>query len=72
MSNTYIPKKYQNRIDSIEHDEDGWWIYLKNGFYWDDYGLHIIHEYTKAEAIKMLKLTEVCNCEVCQSGGVYK
>ena len=67
----YIPKKYQVRIDEMFHDDDGWWIYLKSGWYWDDYGLHIINEDKKAEAIKMLKQTSKCDCDVCRNNGVY-
>ena len=68
----YIKKKYQDRIEDIFHDDDGWWIYLKSGWFWDDYGLHIIHEDTKSEAIDCLKETKPCNCSVCQKGGVYE
>ena len=35
----YIKKKHGDRIDEIIRDEDGWWIYLKRGWCWDDKGL---------------------------------
>lgn len=62
----YIKKKYQDRIEEMVKDDDGWWIYLNRGWFWDDYGLHIIHEDTKAEAIKMLQMTEPCDCDYCK------
>lgn len=62
----YIQKKYQERIDEMIHDDDGWWIYLNRGWFWDDHGLHIIHEDTKAEAIQQLKYTEPCDCPYCK------
>ena len=61
----YIKKKYRERVHYIEHDSDGWWIYLK-GYYWDDKGLHTIHEDTLAEAVQQLYYTDKCNCDYCK------
>ena len=62
----YIKKKYQDRIEEMYKDEDGWWISLKRGWYWDDPGLHTIHEDTKAEALKMVTYTDKCTCRWCR------
>jgi hypothetical protein len=62
----YIKKKYQSRIDEIYRDSDGWWIYLKRGYCWDDKGLHTIHEDTQKEAIECLYYTEKCDCDYCK------
>jgi len=60
-----IPKKYEERVELLEHDEDGWWIYLNYGWCWDCKGLHIIHEDTQKEALRCLKNTNRCNCDEC-------
>ncbi len=62
----YIKKKYEDRIDEMIRDEDGWWIYLNRGWCWDDKGLHIIHEDTQKEAIRQLYFTEKCDCNYCK------
>lgn len=62
----YIKKIYKERIDSIIHDEDGWWIFLKRGWFWDDKGLHTIHEDTQKEAYECLKNSQKCYCDYCK------
>ena len=57
----YVPKKYHERVDVFELDEDGWWIYLKDGWCCDP-ATHTIHEDTKARAIEELRDTRACEC----------
>lgn len=61
-----IPAKYRNRVNQAFKDDDGYWIYLNYGWYWDDPGLHIIHEDTQKEALICLRNTSECNCEICK------
>lgn len=60
-----VPKKYEERVQEIFHDEDGYWLYLNRGWHSDDYGLHVIHEDTQADVLKMLRWTEPCDCDWC-------
>lgn len=66
-----IPKKYEERVELFEHDEDGWWIYLNYGWCWDCKGLHIIHEDTQKEALRCLRQTKLCDCEECKQNVYY-
>lgn len=47
----YIPKSKLEAVSDAFHDEDGLWIYLKDG--WEasrmDRGCHVIHEDTVKE-----------------------
>lgn len=56
----YIPKKYQNEVACFYHDEDGWWLELKEESpYWFNpcgYGTeYTIHEDTIKEVINNFK-----------------
>lgn len=58
--------KWATRVDDAEKDEDGVWIYLKDG--WQDSTnptCHTIHEDTWKDAIAVLKATEPCSCKGC-------
>ncbi len=50
----YIPKKFEEAIESADVDEDGYWIYLNDGWNADgmDEHCHVIHE----NSIKDLKM----------------
>lgn len=61
-----IPKKYAPRVQEVFKDDDGYWIYLNRGWFWDDPGLHTIHEDTQRELLVQLRYTERCNCPYCQ------
>jgi len=53
------------RIQNIEHDVDGWWIYLKPGFVVCDERTHAIVEDTKRAALDKMDLVEPCACDEC-------
>jgi len=55
------------RIEKLEQDEDGWWLYLANGYCnASDPGCHQYHENTKAEVLRAHSLyTEPCYCKGC-------
>lgn len=61
------------RADKIEEVSDerslgqGYWIYLRPGWYCDDPGLHIIHEDTIAEVKAMWSSVRKCECEDCRN-----
>ena len=65
-----IPKKYVDRVLSVDHDEDGWWIFLHDGWCWQDNGLHTIHEDYKAAALCALRETAACECADCMQEAV--
>lgn len=54
------------RIQSIEHDVDGWWIYLKPGFIVSDERTHAIVETSKRDALRKMCLVETCRCDECE------
>ena len=60
-----VPKKYQSRINEISNDSDGYWCYLK-GWYWDDPGLHVIHEDTQEAVLECIRQMEPCTCNYCK------
>ena len=60
-----IPQKYLDRIGYIDHDDDGYWIGLRDGWCWDSNGFHTIHEDTQAKALEALRDTDVCTCRDC-------
>ena len=52
----YIPKKKQEAIKDAYHDEDGYWITLKDGWKVKDYfAEHVIHEDTLTEIRSVVK-----------------
>jgi len=61
-----IPKKYQERVQELYYDSDGYWLHLNKGWHWDDYGLHTIHEDTKSRVLMCLRDTEPCDCDYCK------
>lgn len=48
------------RIQNIEHDIDGWWIYLKPGFVVSDERTHAIVADRKKDALAKMTLVESC------------
>ena len=65
-TNIKIPKKYQDRIKEIYHDEDGYWVILNKGWFCEDYGLHTIHEDTQQDILRCIRETE--SCDYCKQG----
>jgi hypothetical protein len=55
------------RIQNIEHDVDGWWIYLKPGFIVSDERTHAIVEEKKSDALRKMSLVEPCKCDACKT-----
>lgn len=53
------------RIQNIEHDTGGWWIYLKPGFVVRDERTHAIVEDRKRDALDKMFLVEPCQCAEC-------
>lgn len=53
------------RIQSIEKDIDGVWIYLKPGFVVRDERTHAIVEDTRKAALAKMFLVEPCGCWEC-------
>ncbi len=54
------------RIQQIEHDIDGWWIYLAPGFVVSDERTHAIVETRKRDALDKMSLVEPCDCAECR------
>ena len=61
-----VPKSKQHMINALVHDEDGWWIYMNDGFYVEYEGQHIMSFDTRKQLEKYLKRTGVCTCEECE------
>lgn len=61
-----VPAKYENRISEIYHDSDGYWVYLNCGWYWDDPGLHTIHEDSQQDVLRCIRATAPCDCDCCK------
>lgn len=60
-----VHKKYQDRIEEVFNDSDGYWCYLR-GWCWDDPGLHVIHEDTQKEVLECIRQTKPCTCNYCR------
>lgn len=61
-----MSKLNDKRIQNIERDVDGWWVYLKPGFVVSDEGTHAIVEDTKRAALNKMDLVEPCACAECR------
>lgn len=64
--NIKIPKKYQERIMEIYHDEDGYWVILNKGWCGYEQGCHVIHEDTQHDMLRSIREIEVCDCDACR------
>jgi hypothetical protein len=58
------------RVRDISDERHGWndngfWVYLKNGFCWDDQGLHIIHEPSPSACRRLFREIRPCTCAEC-------
>jgi hypothetical protein len=54
------------RIQNIEHDVDGWWVYLKPGWVQQPEGTHAIVEDRKRDALDKMSLVVPCDCAECR------
>lgn len=57
------------RVDIISDErimDDGFWVYLKNGFYGYEEGSHIIHEATPEECLELMDDVRPCKCDECK------
>ncbi len=41
---------------------DGIWIYLKDGWCWDEEGLHCVHEWSMKDVLAAFENVEPCRC----------
>jgi len=61
-------QRHQDKIREVGDErgtEDGYWIYLKAGFCWDDQGLHSLHENTVSDIIRAFGSVMPCRCKDC-------
>jgi hypothetical protein len=67
-TNIKVPKKYQNMIDEIYKDSEGYWAYSKSGFYFGHMGngCHTAHEYSQSELLTVIRSLKPCECEKCE------
>lgn len=54
----YIPKKFHEAILDAYHDDDGYWVYLKDGYIDGIMGTHVIHTDTISELREEAKLIQ--------------
>lgn len=63
-------EKHRDKIEGPIEDEtdtgDGYWVHLRPGWYWDDIGLHIIHEDTAQKVVKAFRYVRPCTCDSCK------
>lgn len=71
MNVNTLPKclrKHADKINDISderNDDDGYWVYLKNGWFNEFSETHMIHEDTPSECAKQFSFVEACNRECC-------
>lgn len=56
----YVPKKYSDAVYDAHADEDGYWLYLDEGYRAYDHAedCGVIHEYTVADLKEAIKTIE--------------
>lgn len=54
-----IPKKYQERVEELWYDSDGYWLILKEGWRSPEMDCRTIHEDTQARVLNYLRGTEL-------------
>ena len=54
----------ERRVGPRGDVNDGIWIYLR-GWYWDDPGLHSVHEWNETDVIRQLARIRPCCCSGC-------
>lgn len=59
-TNIKIPKKYEKSISSVHYEgkEDGYWVYLRDGFISSETECSTIHEWTTKDLLNALKTIE--------------
>ena len=63
--------KKDKRVEDVDVESDGTIVVLlKNGFCFNEPGLHCFGEDTPEEAFKSLKRVENCYCDDCRMGEV--
>jgi len=75
MNVASLPKTiaaYADIIDDVSDErlnDDGWWIYLKNGYRHSWMETHVVHEDTLKECAIQLKRDIIpCDCVFCKEG----
>ena len=59
--------KADPRVESVDYEgEDGWWVYLKNGFICEDSETHAVHEWTLKDLRRSFGSVRVCECQDCK------
>ena len=54
----YVPKRFHEAVKDAYHDDDEYWIYLKNGWIDGIMGSHVIHTDTVSELRAEARLIE--------------
>lgn len=65
-TNIKVPKSKQHMINALVHDEDGWWIYMNDGFYVEYEGQHVMSFDTRKQLETYMKYIGICTCEECK------
>lgn len=69
MNKTILKLKSDPRVEEISDERsagDGFWVYLKSGFYGYEEGSHIIHEDSPSECLKFMRDVRPCKCNECK------
>lgn len=59
---------FSNESDGRGGD-DGYWFYLAPGWYWDDPGLHSVHEWNVRDMLRAYRSIRPCDCVECRKAG---
>ncbi len=62
-------KKYAHLIEEVSDErdtDDGYWVYLKPGYWHPPGEVHCVHEDTPRECAAEMKYVEKCNRDCCK------
>lgn len=62
-----IPAKYENMLDVVYKDVDGYWAETVAGFMFPSMECHTAHEDTQAELLRVIRTAVPCDCDQCKA-----
>lgn len=67
-TNMKLAKKYEDKVELVEKDFDGYWGYAKKGYMFENTGSHTAHGENQKEFLADLKTISTCDCKDCKEG----
>lgn len=62
-TNIKISKKYENMIEEIQKDGDGYWVYAKGGYIFSTTGTNTEHQDTQKKLLEAIRTIEIEECK---------